>query len=286
MKQMKISLLWGCILLGLINPMGSAALAGPVARELAERGDHVGVPKPRPQDAIGRNENQTAIPNVLDGAATFPDQPAKSQTAPETAEPAKIPDKNRNHNAERTSSCLASLQELAVAEPTTSPETSDPACRIPDPVLLKQTKSRFPVKFTSGLILDCPFALSLARFTNDTAQALARYHLGATIDTVLSGEGFVCRRRNNAATGKLSEHSFGNATDWVGFKFTDGSRLQIKDASLVDTDQAGFLNSLRAAACGTFTTILGPGANAAHATHFHFDLGRSKENKNPYRICE
>jgi len=126
----------------------------------------------------------------------------------------------------------------------------------------------------------------LARFTNDTAQALARHHLGTAIDTVLSGEGFVCRRRNNAPTGKLSEHSFGNATDWVGFKFVDGSSLSIKDARLVDADEAGFLNSLRSAACGTFTTILGPGANAAHASHFHFDLGRAKDRKNPYRICE
>ena len=126
----------------------------------------------------------------------------------------------------------------------------------------------------------------LRAFVDGTAQALARHHLGTAIQRVHSGEGFVCRRRNNALTGKLSEHAFGNATDWVGIKFTDGSKLAIIDTSKLDADEASFLNSVRKAACGTFTTILGPGSNAAHASHFHFDLGRSKEKKNPYRICE
>ena len=182
--------------------------------------------------------------------------------------------------------CVAELLSIAEAVPVSSPETEDAACLIPNPVNLQRTKSPFPVAFAKNLTLDCPFAVALARYTNDTAQALARHHLATAITSIHSGEGFVCRRRNNAATGKLSEHAFGNATDWVSFKFADGSRLGIQDTSLVDIDEANFLNALRSAACGAFTTVLGPGSNAAHVTHFHFDLGRSKDRKNPYRICE
>ena len=43
--------------------------------------------------------------------------------------------------------------------------------------------------------------------------------------------------------------------------------------------------ALRISACGYFTTVLGPGANAAHAEHYHFDLGLHGKSGN-YRICE
>jgi hypothetical protein len=42
---------------------------------------------------------------------------------------------------------------------------------------------------------------------------------------------------------------------------------------------------MRQAACGWFTTVLGPGADAAHAEHVHFDVLRHGASDN-YRICE
>jgi hypothetical protein len=36
--------------------------------------------------------------------------------------------------------------------------------------------------------------------------------------------------------------------------------------------EAKFLDALRKAACGPFKTVLGPGSDADHALHFHFDL--------------
>jgi len=42
---------------------------------------------------------------------------------------------------------------------------------------------------------------------------------------------------------------------------------------------------LRTAACGYFTTVLGPGANPAHDHHFHFDFKKRGKSYN-YRICE
>ncbi len=45
------------------------------------------------------------------------------------------------------------------------------------------------------------------------------------------------------------------------------------------------VHALRMTACGYFTTVLGPGADAAHEAHFHFDFGIHGATPN-YRICE
>jgi hypothetical protein len=273
----------------------TSVFAGPVNQELIRRGDNVVLPKPRPghstpqretvlpTKSTAANQDETAVlpggatdaPKATSGDAQLP-LPTQSQVEISTVEKAIA----------EPSACLQELRKIAEAEATVSPATDDPACTIPDPVILRRTTTDYPIRFTDGLTLDCTFALALARFSSDTTQALAQHHLAAPINKIRSGEGFVCRRRNNARTGKISEHAFGNATDWVGFELTDGSSLSIIDAGLIKPPEAAFLNSLRAAACGTFTTILGPGSNPAHATHFHFDLGRSKGRKNPYRICE
>jgi hypothetical protein len=54
--------------------------------------------------------------------------------------------------------------------------------------------------------------------------------------------------------------------------------------------EAAYQRAVRKAACGTFTTILGPGSNAAHRTHLHFDLGRiykdGERRERPYLLCE
>jgi hypothetical protein len=39
-----------------------------------------------------------------------------------------------------------------------------------------------------------------------------------------------------------------------------------------DPKAAKFLGAIRKAACGPFKTVLGPGSDADHALHFHFDL--------------
>ncbi len=45
------------------------------------------------------------------------------------------------------------------------------------------------------------------------------------------------------------------------------------------------VQALRKSACEYFTTVLGPGANAAHEKHLHFDLAK-RGKTGTYRICE
>lgn len=181
------------------------------------------------------------------------------------------------------SSCLSQLASLASALPTQHPNKKDPACTIPQPVSVKSISK---IAFTRPLTLDCPFALALSNFIIEMAIPLAREKLATELSGLSFGPGYVCRRRNNAKQGKLSEHAFGNAIDLAAFHFASGKTLAIRTTEDMEPSQAAFFTTLRQHSCKVFTTVLGPGTNSAHATHLHFDLGRSKTSKTPYRICE
>jgi hypothetical protein len=96
------------------------------------------------------------------------------------------------------------------------------------------------------------------------------------------GSSYVCRRRNNAETGKLSEHATGNAVDISGFVFSDGSRFDIQLRDRTGTAQESFQKAIRFGACQYFTTVLGPGSDAHHDDHLHFDLA---QRRGGYRLC-
>jgi hypothetical protein len=64
-------------------------------------------------------------------------------------------------------------------------------------------------------------------------------------------------------------------------------KRQIGVAAVADESNPDhrLLMALQLTACGYFTTVLGPGANAAHANHYHLDLGVHGNSGN-YRICD
>ncbi len=262
---MFIRLIIAILISGLSSSVASKEVAaGPVERELRLRAADVTIPVQRPVD----KREFPSLPKLKKAETSAP------EITVETPQPAF------------DEACFVKLSKTAFVSRASPPISKDPQCVIPSPVILHRTLGGRSVKFTDGLLLDCNFARQYAGFSSTTLQKLAKKHLNAGVTELHSGQGFVCRRRNNRSTGKLSEHAFGNALDLLGFKFNDGSSLNIRKAVDMPARQADFFNSLREASCGAFTTVLGPGSNPAHATHLHLDLGRSKENPNPYRICE
>ena len=105
------------------------------------------------------------------------------------------------------------------------------------------------------------------------------------IKSIGTGPGYECRGRNGESSAKLSEHAFGNAADIERIKLGDGQTIEIKDAIDGASRYQPVLAGLRAAGCQYFMTVLGPGANAAHASHFHFDLQR-RGKKGNHKMCE
>ena len=93
----------------------------------------------------------------------------------------------------------------------------------------------------------------------------------AAIDT---GTSYMCRNRNSAEGGFTSEHGFANAVDVTGFTLADGRSIGVEADWLPAAAPEGRLLRLaHDAACGGFTTVLGPEANAEHHDHLHLDLG-------------
>jgi hypothetical protein len=100
-----------------------------------------------------------------------------------------------------------------------------------------------------------------------------------------TGPGFQCRGRNGDISAKLSEHAFGNAVDIEYIKLADGNVIKVAEAGNILSSHRAVLATLRGAGCDYFTTVLGPGANAAHESHFHFDLER-RGKKGNHKLCQ
>ena len=122
--------------------------------------------------------------------------------------------------------------------------------------------------------MQCPLSLGVNIWLRDTDR-LAREHLGSGLARVHHFGTYSCRRMYGRSSGRWSEHAFANAWDVASFDLEDGTRVSV----LRDWDGAGaksrFLHDARDAACDVFRVTLSPDYNAAHADHFHLDMGPS-----------
>ena len=81
---------------------------------------------------------------------------------------------------------------------------------------------------------------------------------------------------------RLSEHGFANGVDIGGIVFDGGKPHAVMPLSGEALD-GRFQAEIQARACAYFSTVLGPGSDAAHANHFHFDL---RGRQGGFRICQ
>jgi len=181
--------------------------------------------------------------------------------------------------------CQGRLDALHVTFSFT-PAVAEGDCAIPLPVKIQSLAvGTDEIVFSGEPILDCRLSERLADWIGNVVQPLARHHLGAGLASVETGPGYVCRNRNNEATGKLSEHAKGNALDIFAFALSDGQRVAVRPVDGSPPAVAAFLAAVRTTACGYFLTVLGPGSDASHAEHLHVDLGLHGRTEN-YKICE
>ena len=82
--------------------------------------------------------------------------------------------------------------------------------------------------------------------------------------------GLECRSRDHIFGAKLSAHGQGLAIDIAQLKLADGRLIEVGDPKT--EAETGFETAARAGACGYFHTVLGPGSDEYHRTHWHFDL--------------
>ena len=167
-----------------------------------------------------------------------------------------------------------------------TPPVVEGACGIPLPVKLRSLAiGGGDIAFSAEPVVDCRLAVHVADWIGNVVEPLARQHLGSGLASIETGPGYACRKRNNQATGKLSEHAKGNALDIAAFDLSDGRRIAVHPAGQPTPEFAAFFAAVRATACGYFLTVLGPGSDTAHAEHLHLDLGLHGRTVN-YRICQ
>jgi hypothetical protein len=227
-----------------------------------------------------------SIPPLPPPRPTEAPAPAKPPAPQIQAEPA--PKAEAPPAVSEADSCLAALRAAGFeVEPAEPPELPNELCQIEAPVKLKAvpvpTRRETLVRLTDQPLLACRFAGPFGRWIGDLVAPLVAGIKGTELKAIRTGPGFECRNRNGAATGKLSAHAEGLAIDIAGFEFTNGSTLQINPETGNGTDPA--LAALRTAACGWFTTILGPGSDEAHKNHLHVDI-LQHGSSDRYRICQ
>ncbi|WP_082504264.1 extensin family protein [Methylobacterium sp. Leaf111] len=146
---------------------------------------------------------------------------------------------------------------------------------------LKVTALADDLALAPPVTLVCEAAESLARWTTE-AQVAAERDLGQPLKGLTIGTSYECRGQNHDPDAKLSEHSFANGVDVMGFTFAHRPALSVL-AAPEGTPEATFLAAVRGRACAFFRTVLGPGSDAAHANHLHLD---ERQRNAGHRLCQ
>jgi hypothetical protein len=220
-------------------------------------------------------------PATLDARSSAP--PAAASSNRDQKQPSQTDDAAREDEA-----CLSRLRTASVRfDIPAMPVATKAACTIEVPVRLKSVTTRAravtEVHLPEEPVVSCLFAERLTAWLVNLAAPLIAGRMSADLRAVRTGPGYECRNRNGAASGKLSAHAVGKAIDISGFELSSGKFIPVKP----DGDEAmrDVVDSVRTAACGWFTTVLGPGSDAAHTDHLHVDIALHGTSDR-YRICQ
>jgi len=123
-------------------------------------------------------------------------------------------------------------------------------------------------------LMTCPMVAWTDDWVSGSVQPAAFAWFGMGVKEIRTAGTYACRRRNHQSNAKLSEHAFGNAIDVMAFVLANGDVITIKGGWKGTGPEQGFLRDVFIGACERFKTALGPGSNALHYDHFHFDLAR------------
>ena len=174
--------------------------------------------------------------------------------------------------------CRKQLRRLGVTFSDLAPINDGGACVIEHPVRVSKLSGNIDMK--PAATLSCSMALAFAGWTKNELASSARWRYMSGVKTIHQGSSYSCRRI--AGTSVASEHSKGNALDVMRIELRNGKDIDVRKPGWFSFRERGLLTSVRAGGCEYFSTVLGPGYDAAHADHFHFDI---KNRRNGYVAC-
>lgn len=251
---------------------------GPVPQEnprLLAAQDPTPVPEQRPDGTSG-TDDMPATPGTTISATPGP-KPADKKA------PSDLPSISRPKPDEAALAlCEAELRKLGTVFDRQDPVRDDNGCGIDVPYAVSEIVKG--VQLSPASQVRCETALALARWT-DTVLVPAAEALPDKVALLRINHGstYICRRRNNLPTGKMSEHAIGNAIDITDFEFEGRQPIGISPRQGDGDIEEAFQRAARGGACLHFTTVLGPGSDASHAGHLHLDIAKRRGG---YRLCQ
>ena len=180
-------------------------------------------------------------------------------------------------------SCRAELRRLGVEfedRPRIAPGGS---CGIDYPVKLSGLSGNIDV--APAVTLNCQTTLAFAKWVKNELAPSARLRYLSGVQRITPLGGYSCRRMNNSSQryNPMSEHAKGNAIDVGAITLKDGHEIDVRKKGFFSMREGALLKSVRSDSCKYFNTVLGPGSNAEHWNHFHFDLRSRRGGK---RYCD
>lgn len=221
------------------------------------------------------NVSQSPLPPIRPGAAEVESDTAPANAPSEPTDDRAAPDGTATDDAltEDPASESAETNLPICRDPRLEGERLDPflgdiaGCGIFDAVRLGAVLG---VRLDTPATLDCRTALRLADWLGGVAAPRIEDALGSPVVEMKIYGSYACRTRNNRPGGRLSEHAVGRAVDVAGFALADGRTVTVS-GDWASPEAGPVLKTIAEAACGPFTTVLGPDADVYHQDHLHLD---------------
>ena len=177
-------------------------------------------------------------------------------------------------------SCRSELRRLGVEFKDLPRISQGNSCGIDYPVKLAGLSG---IDVRPAVTLNCQVTLAFAKWVKIDLAISARTRYLTGIRQIQPMGGYSCRKMNNSRqrNNPMSEHARGNAIDIGKITLKNGHAIDVRKKGLFSFREGGLLKSVRGDSCKYFSTVLGPGSNAEHWNHFHFDL-RSRKGGRQY----
>lgn len=244
------------------------------------------VPLPRPRPDIAKPSDEKPVEKAKPDEVQPEDKsrPADAKPSDDTKaddKEAYVPPPIETEDPKIYSACMAELKAVG-AEFTELKRIDDGGgCGIDRPIELKTLGNG--IALSPPGTIRCRTAINLTGWMRDVVvPMLKKSQPDETVIEVNQASAYICRKRNGAETGKISEHAHGNAIDIAGFTFKSGKTFTIAPREEDSTLNGAFQRAIASAACLYFSTVLDPGSDKAHETHLHLD---TLKRRGGYRYC-
>lgn len=167
--------------------------------------------------------------------------------------------------------CREKLAEAGVDYTVQSADGAEARCPLEETLILRRSLTPYSA---APLRMTCHQMAALHIWERHVLRPQAEKIFKSPLRQIHTYGSFSCR--NIAGTRTRSQHSYANAIDISGFSLEDGTRISVQDHWRARSDEGRYLKRVHNKACKLFSVTLGPDYDAAHADHFHLDMGSTE----------